>query len=63
MQDAVSEIESKLSEKDWRDLAVAATTETDPEKLGRIIEKLCDALDKRRAQKQSQATPSAKKPA
>ena len=61
MQEAMAEMKSKSSEKDWRDLAAAATRETDPEKLGRIIEELCGALDQ--AQKQSQTVPPAKKSA
>ena len=55
--------QSKSSEKDWRDLAAAASREYDPEKLGRIIEELCGVLDKRQAQKQSQNAPPAKKSA
>lgn len=57
----MAEIQSKPSEKDWRELAAAATRETDPEKLCRIIEELCGVLDKRRAQ--SQIIPPAKKSA
>lgn len=53
----------KSSERDWRDLAADATKETDPEKLVRIIEELCGALDKRQAQKQSQTASPAKKSA
>ena len=57
----MAEMQSKFPAKDWRDLAAAATRETDPEKLGHIIEELCGALDKRHAQKLSQTTPPAKK--
>ena len=60
MEEAMAEIKSKSSEKDWRDLAAAATRETDPEKLGQIIEELCGALDQRQAQKQSQTAPAKK---
>jgi len=56
----MSEMKSNTSEKNWRDLA-AASRETDPEKLCRIIEELCGALDK--ARKQSQTTPLTKKSA
>ena len=57
----MAEMQSKFLEKDWRDLAAAATRESDPEKLGRIIEELCGALDKCHAPKQSQTNPPAKK--
>jgi hypothetical protein len=59
----MAEMQSKPSEKDWRDLAVVATRETNPEKMCRIIEELCGVLDKRRAQQQSQTDPPAKKSA
>lgn len=57
----MSEMKSKSSEKGWRYLAAAASRETDPEKLYRIVEELCGVLDKTR--KQSQTTPPAKKSA
>jgi hypothetical protein len=56
----MSEMKSKSSEKDWRDLATAASRETDPEKLTQIVAELCGALDKRQAQKQSQTAPPTK---
>ena len=63
MQEAMAEIKSKSSEKDWRDLAAAAASEADPEKLGRIIKELCAVLDKSQARKQPQAAPPVKKSA
>ena len=39
-------------QRDWRDLAEQASKETDPEKLARIVEELCGALDLRAAQRQ-----------
>lgn len=59
----MAEMQSKFPAKDWRDLAAAATRETDPEKLGHIIEELCGALDKRQGQKEAQATRPTKKSA
>ena len=38
---------SNGSDKDWREIAAEVVSETNPEKLGRIINELCDALDKR----------------
>lgn len=43
----MSELKWQSSEKNWRELAAAAARETDSEKLARIIEQLCDALDER----------------
>jgi hypothetical protein len=54
----MAEMQPKSSEKDSRDLAAAATRETDTKKLCGIIEELCVALDKRQAQKQSQTAPA-----
>lgn len=54
---------SKPSERDWREIAEQATKETNPEKLVRIVEELCGALDKRNQQNQSQSTPRVKKSA
>ena len=53
----------KFPEKSWRELAAAATRETDPEKLCRMVEELCGALDKRQAEKQSLTTAPTKKSA
>ena len=42
----MSEMKSKSSEKDWREIAEQAASETSSEKLLHIIEELCVALDR-----------------
>lgn len=59
----MSEKTSKSSERDWREIAEEATKETNPEKLFRMVEELCGALDKRNQQNQSRSTPPVKKSA
>ena len=44
--EVMSQQKPRCSDKDWREIAAEAANETDPEKLGRIIKELCDALDK-----------------
>lgn len=51
IEDALSSLRTLEREQNWRDLAAAASAETDPEKLGKLIEELCSALDKRQARK------------
>ena len=43
---------SKFSDRDWREIAEQAAKEMNPQKLARIVEELCTALDKRNSQNQ-----------
>ena len=59
----MSEMKSKSSEKEWREIAEQAAKETNPQKLVRMVEELCGVLDKRNQQNQQRITPSVKKSA
>lgn len=49
----MSEKTSKSSEREWHEIAEEAAKETNPQKLLRMVEELCSALDKRNQQNQS----------
>lgn len=41
----------------WRDLAERASGETDPERLVKVIQELCEALDQQRMQQRAKLMP------